>query len=123
MVHCTGDLLLMSPKGHPEVAGKGVEYCWGYSKMYFRKHNDSAYKNLRANVDKALCLEVVLPIERVRRFARKAREYRNSYLFSNNHLDVEKFRKTQKAHRCTMWDDYGYLSRELAAAELQQGSA
>ena len=32
MMHSTGDLL-MSPKGHPEVAGKGIEYCWGYSKI------------------------------------------------------------------------------------------
>ena len=31
-VHTTGDMLLMSPKGHPDVAGKGVEYCWGYRK-------------------------------------------------------------------------------------------
>ena len=116
MVHSTGDLLLMSPKGHPELAGKGVEYCWGYSKMYFRKHNDCQYKNLRANTVKATSQDM-LPIDRVRRFARKAREYRNAYLFSTNHVDVEKFRKKQKAHRCTMWDDYGFLSRELAAAD------
>ena len=110
----------MSPKGHPEVAGKGVEYCWGYSKMYFRKHNDCVYKNLRTNVEAAITQEV-LPLERVRRFARKAREYRNAYQFANSFLEVEHFRKRQKSHRCTMWDEYGYLTREAAAAERGSG--
>ena len=28
--------LLVSPKYHCELAGEGVEYCWGLSKKYFR---------------------------------------------------------------------------------------
>ena len=30
-----GHLLKMSPKGHCELAGAGVEYCWGKSKCPF----------------------------------------------------------------------------------------
>ena len=33
-----GHILTMSPKGHPELAGVGVEYCWGKAKMHFRRH-------------------------------------------------------------------------------------
>ena len=27
-------------KGHPELAGRGIEYCWGKGKYGFRKHNN-----------------------------------------------------------------------------------
>jgi len=30
---------LLSPKGHPEMAGQGVEYGWGKAQQYFRRHN------------------------------------------------------------------------------------
>jgi len=40
LVHSRGHILLMSPKGHPELAGKGVEYAWGAAKLLFRKIND-----------------------------------------------------------------------------------
>ena len=35
-----GNIGLLSPKGHPELAGVGIEYCWGRSKQYFHRHND-----------------------------------------------------------------------------------
>ena len=25
-----------TPKGYCEIAGRGIEYCWGKSKLYFR---------------------------------------------------------------------------------------
>ena len=34
-----GHILLFSPKGHPELAGKGMEHDWGLSKRHHRKHN------------------------------------------------------------------------------------
>ena len=34
-----GHILLMSPKGHPEVAGCGIEFAWGHAKNYFRQNN------------------------------------------------------------------------------------
>jgi len=46
LVHSRGHILLMSPKGHPELAGKGVEYAWGAAKLLFRKINDCKVKNL-----------------------------------------------------------------------------
>ena len=47
--------LILTPKGHPEIAGRGVEYCWGYAKLRFRRDfNDAIAKNLKANVLKSL---------------------------------------------------------------------
>jgi hypothetical protein len=37
-----------TPKGHPELAGRGIEYCWGKSKYEFRKHNNSVRQTLRS---------------------------------------------------------------------------
>ena len=33
-----GVLLRVTPKCHPEIAGIGIEYAWGYAKMVFRKY-------------------------------------------------------------------------------------
>jgi hypothetical protein len=45
-----GDIPLFCAKGHPELAGKGVEFCWGVSKRNFRKINNSVGKHLHANM-------------------------------------------------------------------------
>ena len=29
---------MLTPKGHPEIAGCGIEYCWGKAKYEFRNH-------------------------------------------------------------------------------------
>ena len=36
-----GEIPFFCAKGHPELAGKGVEFGWGVSKRNFRKINDS----------------------------------------------------------------------------------
>ena len=36
LLESRGHILLMSPKYHPELAGLGIEYTWGYSKMISR---------------------------------------------------------------------------------------
>ena len=32
--------MYQSPKCHPEIAGQGIEYCWGKAKLHFRRNND-----------------------------------------------------------------------------------
>ena len=67
-------LLILTPKCHPEIAGRGVEYAWGYSKLRFRQgFNDGVAKNLTVKVLKSIDREV-LDINWIRKFARKARE-------------------------------------------------
>ena len=48
----------LTPKGHPEIAGCGIEYSWGYLKTVFRRDNECVAKNLHANIVKAQDSEV-----------------------------------------------------------------
>jgi len=46
-----GVILILTPKYHPEIAGRGVEYAGGYSKLRFRQYfNDAVARNLNLNV-------------------------------------------------------------------------
>ncbi|CAB1112955.1 unnamed protein product [Ectocarpus sp. CCAP 1310/34] len=52
LVESRGHILLSSPKCHPEVAGVGIEYSWGFSKQKFRrKINDEVPKHLHDNIE------------------------------------------------------------------------
>ena len=73
--------LRMTPKCHPEIAGQGIEYAWGYAKLRFRqKFNDMTAANLKENVRAVLDTEV-LTRKRTNKFVRKARDYKLTYLF------------------------------------------
>ncbi|CAN0251556.1 unnamed protein product, partial [Hapterophycus canaliculatus] len=79
-VESRGHILLLSPKCHPEVAGVGIEYSWGFSKQKFRRvYNDEVPKHLHANIEKSMCTTKHLTIGRVRRFARRTRDYCRAY--------------------------------------------
>ena len=39
LVEARGHILVMSPKGHCELAGQGIEYDWGKMKQNFRRKN------------------------------------------------------------------------------------
>jgi len=46
-----GVKLRLTPKCHPEIVGRGVEYSWGYGKLCFRRDfNDAVANNLRSNM-------------------------------------------------------------------------
>ena len=71
-----GHLLLLSPKFYPEVAGVGIEYSWGMSKFKFRREiNDEVPEHLHKNIVVSMCRETILTLRRVRRFARRRRDY------------------------------------------------
>lgn len=127
-VHSRGHILLLSPKCHPELAGLGIEYSWGKSKLAFRREvNDFVPKHFHLNVCKALSIRY-LPLSRIRNFARKTRDYLHVYeeirkfkaacteelseqevllrvRTSNSEIDeftfksIEKMLKQQKVHR------------------------
>ncbi|CAB1102065.1 unnamed protein product [Ectocarpus sp. CCAP 1310/34] len=115
-----GHILLLSPKCHPEVAGVGIEYSWGFSKQRFRrKYNDEVPKHLHANIEKSMCREKHLTIGRVRRFARRKRDYCRAYrekqlgAVDGQGLQlVEKMRDTQKAHRNILDMEPGFLGKQ-----------
>uniref|UniRef100_A0A7S2DK14 Uncharacterized protein n=1 Tax=Haptolina brevifila TaxID=156173 RepID=A0A7S2DK14_9EUKA len=90
-------------KGHPELAGVGVEYSWGKAKHKFRRDvNDCVAAHLHSNIVKCFSRsEKFLPLARVRKFARKTRAYRCAYREEqpNSLADVEKLVKAYKSHR------------------------
>jgi hypothetical protein len=73
-----GHIFLKSPACHPEVAGHGIEYCWGYSSTIFRSINDCTAANLERNVAKSLSIEY-LTLERIWKFSRRTRDYLRMY--------------------------------------------
>ena len=106
-----------TPKGHPELAGRGVEYCWGKSKYTFRHINK--YSPNKEVFEKAVrkALQSV-SLQSSRRFLRKANDYKRAYrtLMEGGgadeaaaYADVEKLRKESKAHRSTFDQDYKFI--------------
>ena len=115
-------MLRMTPKCHPEIAGQGIEYAWGYAKLRFRqKYNDMTAANLKENVRAVLSTEVLTKI-RTNKFVRKARDYKLTYLFlleqteklkksehGNTHERIERIMKLFKQHRSALDADYSFI--------------
>jgi hypothetical protein len=111
VVETRGHILLLSVKCHPEMAGCGVEYCWGISKRTFRKDNRSrdqqTSKNLVKRVRDTLCHKTVLRLDRVWAFERRTRTYMYMYRDiglnkedgSLSYTDLEEQMKLCKTHR------------------------
>ena len=75
-----------SPKAHPECAGEGVEYAWGFSKLVYRRAplvSKKKKEKFRLLVKQCISRETVT-IDHVRRFARRARSYIIAYLALSN---------------------------------------
>ena len=120
ILNLLGVQLQLTPKCHPEIAGRGVEYAWGYSKLRFRiDFNDAVASHLKDNVIKSLDASV-LTLNRIRKFARKAREYKLTYALLFHYEEsgkertgkdtIEHVTKLFKAHRSAMDADYGFIS-------------
>lgn len=104
-----GHLLRMTPKGHPEMAGVGIEYSWGKSKQHYRRNNSLDPKLFHSEVLGALSSGVLF-LERVRKFARRARNYMRAYKGGNRTFDaVEKQCRLFKVHRSALDFDTGFI--------------
>jgi hypothetical protein len=76
-----GAFIYLTPKCHPKIAGRGIEYAWGYAKLHFRRGiNNAVASHLEENVKAALSCEV-LTINQIRKFAQKARDYKLTYSY------------------------------------------
>jgi hypothetical protein len=115
-----GAFIRLTPKCHPEIAGRGIEYAWGYSKLRFRRGiNDAVASHLEENVKAALSREV-LTINRIRKFARKARDYKLTYSYLVALADgedataakgrIEHLTKLFKQHRSAIDADYKFIA-------------
>ena len=112
-----------TPKKHPELAGMGIEYMWGKSKMTFRR--DGSYssnaESLERRVRAALDPNLVLHIKRVRAMQRRSNDYKRSYMLLGGgvggggaskvveYADIEKMKKKCKTHRCSLDQDYKFI--------------
>jgi hypothetical protein len=118
--------VLLTPKCHAELAGEGVEYIWGGAKGEYRRLS-LAQKRGKDNFKASLhhCLsEEVITIERVRRYARRARQYLMAYHAVDSGLvdeqtqndclkygpvAIEKLIYNFKTHRCAFDFDYKFI--------------
>ena len=111
-VRARGHILLMCVKGHPELAGVGIENTWGKSAMHFRRNNDLVTRHLMRNILASLHSDNV-PLRTVRKFARKTREYLRAYKAdaseTGSHDMVERLRRTFKTHRSSLDFDYKFI--------------
>ena len=104
---------MMSPKCHPELAGHGIEYAWGASKMYFRRNNDLNSKTFLTRVKASLD---AVTLRHVHLFERRARAYRAclSDPANDTFALLEKALKTRKAHRNAHDFDGAFIRNTVA---------
>ena len=92
----------MTPKGHCEMAGQGIEYCWGKSKKYYRRNHKTNKRNFKPLVLESMSRKV-LTLRSVRKFARLARAYVSTYAgvggATCEYVDIERMRRTFATHR------------------------
>ena len=97
-----GHLLIHSPAYYPDIAGLGIEFDWGKSKLDYRRYiNDMVASNLRKNV----CVAIgdcgyrslwgewrlgPLTLARTRRFARRGRTNRKILESISDRATVDK---------------------------------
>ena len=120
MVEKQGHILVLPPKFQPEVAGVGIKYSWGMSKLKFRREiNDEVAKNLHANMLRCFCRRTILTVARVRRLARRTRDYCRAYLElekspvgAESKDSTEKMRKACKAHRNIIDMEPGFIDTQ-----------
>ena len=113
--------MLASPRYHPELAGLGIEYCWGKGKWTFRREvNDLQSKHLKRNVlislgdkqfkfkGKGKLMAAPLPVSRVRKFARRARTYRRLFeLFPNREAAKDALEAWKEGKGVAVTDKHG----------------
>lgn len=140
-----GGECIHSPKYHCEIAGEGIEYSWGNSKMKYRRskmrHRDS-YKKFRETVEECLS-RTYLTVERVRMNSRRAHEYIVAYFIlsiSDDHLDngikefeldalkpqaasaskIEQLKEKVRSHRAALDFDTSFCKATVCIKEESQ---
>ncbi len=115
-----GAFIRLTPKYHPKIVGRGIEYAWAYSKLRFHHViNNAVTSHLEENVKAALSREV-LTINRIRKFARKARDYKLTYSYLVALADgedasaakgrIEHLTKLFKQHCSALNADYKFIA-------------
>ena len=83
LVEKRGHILLISVKCHPEMAGVGIEYCWGklkYEHKNSQKEKRKAGAEFKDSITKLLRDRSILSMSRIWKFSRRTREYMLLYV-------------------------------------------
>ena len=121
-----GVVVLLTPKCHAELAGEGVEYLWACAKGAYRNltlRQKKGKDNFKTSVRHCLSEEVITKV-RIRKFARRARQYLMAYHAIDTHqvdeqtqsdcrthgpVALTKLIVQFKTHRCAFDFDYKYI--------------
>ena len=115
-------ILVLPPKFHLEVAGVGIEYSWEMSKLMYRwELNDEVPKHLHRNIAASMCPETILALSRSAAYhaARETTSIADNISSSRGQEEaeskenVERMRKTCKAHRNIIGMEPGFLDKQL----------
>ena len=122
VVESRGHVLLPSVVCTPETAGGGIEYGWGKLKFEQRKENSGAVKlesglKFIERVRKLCVNREILPMSRIFKYQRRARDYIRMYLelgsrecqTAPSHSVLERMRKKSKTHRNIMEIDRDFV--------------
>ena len=127
-----GVRVIITTKYHAEYAGEGIEYSWGYSKSFYRRHPLSAKKgkeNFINLVDRCISRDLIT-VDMVRKFSKRARGYMLAYKIletdemkevTNEQQDIthhmiEKMKKVVSSHRAALDFDAAFI-KKVAVAE------
>ena len=114
--------VVFSPKYHCEIAGEGIEMCWGYLKKYYRRKYTVGDKKTKfaASVDGAL-KKLGDEKDIVRKYAGHVYLYMKAYKNLEaagekpSYEVVEKFKKRQTCHRSAEAQDSGVIEADVTA--------
>ena len=101
---------LLSSKYLAEVAGQGIEYCFGRAKWWYKKYNVGGTDGLLRELSRNASDSTIVTKDHVRKFARKARDYQQIYRAGVKGLAAESTIKTCKTHRCALDTHYKLVS-------------
>jgi hypothetical protein len=86
-------VMVRTPKCHPEIAGKGIEYDWGCGKGFYhclplsaKKTKNKFHESVKSSLDN---MDKILTVERRRLFSKRAREYMVAYIILDNNNNSE----------------------------------
>ena len=102
--------LLLSSKYHAEVAGQGIEYCFGRAKWWYKKYNVAGSAATLRELSRKAFESSVVTKDHARKFARKARDYQRIYRAGVKGLAAESTIKVCKTHRCALDTHYKLVS-------------
>ena len=119
-----GTTIICTPKYHAEIAGEGIEYCWGLAKNWFKRlplKERKTRAQFESRVNEAISHSVV-SVKRARGSARRQRSYVLAYMHlhrgesagespqcSKEFVDIEKMAKTCHTHRGASDLDSAYI--------------